>query len=107
MMGGNGGGWGQSQGDAPTRLSAQERLDLARRLQGARRLQELAAMCGRLTQIALQVQRTKVQHPPDEITSITVTRDVGASAPVCVLGTVQPVPGASSSARIRQTCTSA
>ena len=81
MMGDDEGGWGQSSGDNPTRLSAQERLDLARRLQGARRLQELAAMCGRLMQIALQVQRTKVQHPPDEITSITVGRDIGHVLP--------------------------
>jgi len=81
MMGGNGGGWGQGQGDAPTRLSAQERLDLAQRVQRSRRLQELAAMCGRLTQIALQVQRTKVQHPPDEVASITVGRDIGHVLP--------------------------
>jgi uncharacterized protein with von Willebrand factor type A (vWA) domain len=35
------------------------------------KLQQIAAVCGRFTRIALQQQKTRVKHPPDEITSIT------------------------------------
>ena len=35
------------------------------------KLRQIAAVCGRFTRIALQQQKNRVKHPPDEITSIT------------------------------------
>jgi hypothetical protein len=57
-------------------LTTKEKIALAAKVGRSRRLKEVAALCGRFTRIALQVQRTKVKHPPDEITSITTGSDL-------------------------------
>ena len=40
------------------------------------KLRQIAAVCGRFTRIALQRQKTRVKHPPDEITSITTGSEI-------------------------------
>jgi uncharacterized protein with von Willebrand factor type A (vWA) domain len=52
-------------------LSTKEKLVIAQQVGHSPKLQQLAAVCGRFTRIALQQQKTRVKHPPDEITSIT------------------------------------
>lgn len=57
-------------GGAGRDLTTTEKLDLARRVGQSQRLKQLALLCGRFVRIALDVQRTRVRHPPDELTSI-------------------------------------
>ncbi|MGH6628347.1 MAG: hypothetical protein ACREB3_01290, partial [Burkholderiales bacterium] len=52
-------------------LSTKEKLAIAQQVGRSPKLQQIAAVCGRFTRIALQQQKTRVKHPPDEITSIT------------------------------------
>ena len=62
-------------------LGTREKIALAGELGRSRRLREIAALCGRMQRIALRVQRTKVQHPPDEVASITVGNDLAHLLP--------------------------
>ncbi|MCG3143129.1 MAG: Protein ViaA [Gammaproteobacteria bacterium] len=52
-------------------LSTKEKIAIAQKVGRSPKLQQIAAVCGRFTRIALQQQKTRVKHPPDEITSIT------------------------------------
>ena len=51
-------------------LSTKEKIAIAQQVGRSPKLQQIAAVCGRFTRIALQQQKTRVKHPPDEITSI-------------------------------------
>lgn len=62
-------------------LTTKEKLVIARQVNKSPKLQTLAAICGRFTRIALQQQRTRVQHPPDEITSITTGNQIARLLP--------------------------
>src|SRR5262249_39030154 len=57
-------------------LSTKEKLVLSPPGGRSAKLQQIAAVCGRFTRIALQQQKTRVKHPPDEITSITAGSDI-------------------------------
>lgn len=72
---------GRSSGDNPMMISPKEKLELARRVGQSSRLKQIAAACGRLSRIALQVQRNRVQHPPDEVTSITFGQELSRLLP--------------------------
>lgn len=76
-----GGGYGAGAGLGEGQMSISEKIALAQRVGQSRRLKQIAAVCGRFTRIALSVQYSKVQHPPDEITSITTGRDLGRILP--------------------------
>lgn len=57
-------------------LSTREKLVLARQVNKSPKLQILAVICGRFTRIALQQQRARVKHPPDEVTAITTGGEI-------------------------------
>jgi uncharacterized protein with von Willebrand factor type A (vWA) domain len=57
-------------------LSTKEKLVIAQQVGHSPKLQQIAAVCGRFTGIALQQQKTRVKHPPDEITSITTGSEI-------------------------------
>jgi uncharacterized protein with von Willebrand factor type A (vWA) domain len=57
-------------------LSTKEKLVIAQQVGHSPKLQQIAAACGRFTRIALQQQKTRVKHPPDEITSITTGSEI-------------------------------
>jgi uncharacterized protein with von Willebrand factor type A (vWA) domain len=57
-------------------LSTKEKLVIAQQVGHSPKLQQIAAVCGRYTRIALQQQKTRVKHPPDEITSITTGSEI-------------------------------
>jgi hypothetical protein len=57
-------------------LSTKEKLVIAQQVGHSPKLQQIAAVCGRFTRIALQQQKTRVKHPPDEITSITTGANI-------------------------------
>ena len=57
-------------------LSTKEKLVIAQQVGHSPKLQQIAAVCGRFTRIALQQQKTRVKHPPDEITSITTGSEI-------------------------------
>ena len=77
------GGYGPGHGSGPggQALTTKDKIALAQRVGQSRRLQQLAQLCGRFTRIALAVQRSKVAHPPDEVTSITVGHDLALVLP--------------------------
>jgi uncharacterized protein with von Willebrand factor type A (vWA) domain len=52
-------------------LSTKKKLAIAQKVGRSPKLQQIAAVCGRFTRIALQQQKTRVKHPPGEISSIT------------------------------------
>ena len=56
-------------------LGTKEKIDLARRVGQSQRLKQLALICGRFARIALDVQRSRVRHPPDEVTAISTGAD--------------------------------
>jgi uncharacterized protein with von Willebrand factor type A (vWA) domain len=57
-------------------LSTKDKLVIAQQVGKSPKLQQIAAVCGRFTRIALQQQKTRVKHPPDEITSITAGSEI-------------------------------
>lgn len=71
-FGGNGADYGTCSAGRGSRhtLSIKEKLAIAKSVNKSAKLQKIAAISGRFTRIALQQQKTKVKHPPDEITSI-------------------------------------
>ena len=77
---GGGYGVGAGPGAGPT-LSTREKIALAQQVTQNPKLQQIAALAGRLTRVALQVQSTRVSHPPDEITSITIGDDLAHVLP--------------------------
>jgi uncharacterized protein with von Willebrand factor type A (vWA) domain len=56
--------------------AAKQKLTLAQRVRNNEKLKQIAQICGRLTRIALSVQKSKVKHPPDEIASIHIGDDL-------------------------------
>jgi uncharacterized protein with von Willebrand factor type A (vWA) domain len=76
-----GGGYGPGAGLGDSQMTTREKIALAQRVGQSQRLKQIAAVCGRFTRIALSVQYSKVQHPPDEITSITTGRELGRILP--------------------------
>lgn len=80
--GGAGEGWGTYDGTASRdALSVKEKLTLAKRVGKSAKLQQIAAIAGRFKRIAWQQQRTKVEHPPDEITSVTLGNQLARVLP--------------------------
>jgi len=65
---------------APT-LNTQAKLALAQRVQHSHRLKQMAQLCGRMRRTAFDVQRSKVNHAPDEISSITRGADLAHLLP--------------------------
>jgi uncharacterized protein with von Willebrand factor type A (vWA) domain len=63
-------------GSGGRELATREKLALATQVGHSRRLQQIAAICGRFTRIALEVQKSRVHHPPTEIASIGMGRDL-------------------------------
>jgi uncharacterized protein with von Willebrand factor type A (vWA) domain len=57
-------------------LSTKEKLVIVQQVGRSPKLQQIAAVCGRFTRITLQQQKTRVNHPPDEITSITTGSEI-------------------------------
>ena len=57
-------------------LSTREKLVIAQQVGRSPKLRQIAAICGRFTRIALQQQKTRIKHPPDEITSITAGANI-------------------------------
>jgi uncharacterized protein with von Willebrand factor type A (vWA) domain len=76
-----GGGYGPGLGLENGALSTREKIALASQVGRSRRLKQVAALCGRLTRIALHVQATRVQYPPDEVTDIKYGSDIGHVLP--------------------------
>ena len=72
----------------PREMTAREKIELAMRVRCSPKLKLIAEMCGRFTRIAMSVQKTRVNHPPSEITSITVGNDLAHLLPseVALLG---------------------
>jgi uncharacterized protein with von Willebrand factor type A (vWA) domain len=76
-----GGGYGPGLGLENGALSTKEKIALASQVGRSRRLKQVAALCGRLTRIALHVQSTRVQYPPDEVADIKYGSDIGHVLP--------------------------
>lgn len=58
-----------------------DKIALAERVSRNPMLKQLAALTGRMQRIALEAQRVRVKHPPDEITSVTIGDDIGRVLP--------------------------
>jgi len=78
--GGYDAGVGAGSGAASS-MTVKEKLELAQRVRSNPKLLMIAKLCGRFTRIALQHNRAKVKHPPDEITSITIGAEIARLLP--------------------------
>ena len=76
-----GGGYGPGTGLENGTLTTKEKIALAREVGRSRRLKQVAALCGRLTRIALHVQATRVQFPPDEVADMKYGSDIAHVLP--------------------------
>ncbi|MCC6629302.1 MAG: hypothetical protein IT340_18095 [Chloroflexi bacterium] len=79
-----GGGYGVGAGSGGMGgppLSLKDKLALAQQVGQSPTLQQIAALAGRLVRIALQVQATRVVHPPDEVTTVTTGADLARVLP--------------------------
>jgi len=76
-----GSGYGPGMGLENGALSTREKIALASQVGRSHRLKQVAALCGRLTRIALHVQSTRVQYPPDEVADIKGGSDIGHVLP--------------------------
>ncbi len=76
-----GGGYGPRLGLENGALSTKEKIALAMEVGRSRRLKQVATLCGRLTRIALHVQSTRVQYPPDEVANIKYGSDISHVLP--------------------------
>ncbi len=70
------GGYSHEQGSPALRMNAKQKLELARRIKGNKKLARIAELAGKMINTALNKQRTKVVHPPDEIVGITTGADL-------------------------------
>jgi uncharacterized protein with von Willebrand factor type A (vWA) domain len=66
----------ENGGGGRNSFSTKEKLIIAQQISRSPKLQQIAAVCGRFTRIALQQQKPRVKHPPDEITSITTGNEI-------------------------------
>jgi len=66
----------ENGGGGRNSLSTKEKLVIARQVGRSPKLQQIAAVCGRFTRMALQQQKACVKHPPDEITSIATGNEI-------------------------------
>lgn len=69
------------EGDGQRELNAEEKFALAERVLHSPKLRAIAEMSGRFKRIALSVQKTKVDYPPSQITSITIGADLAHVLP--------------------------
>jgi uncharacterized protein with von Willebrand factor type A (vWA) domain len=75
--GGTGRGSGGNGG-----MTLKEKMSLAAKVGKSERLKQIAELTGRMTRIALATQKSKIKHPPDEITGVTIGKDLGKTLPV-------------------------
>jgi uncharacterized protein with von Willebrand factor type A (vWA) domain len=71
---GPGGGAGQV-------LTTRDKIAIAQRVAADPKLRQVAAMAGRLTRVAMQIQAARVEHPPDEVTSVALGDDLARVLP--------------------------
>ncbi len=78
-----GGGYSRNggEGNGQRELNAQEKFALAERVLRSSKLRVIAEMSGRFKRIALSVQKSKVDYPPSQITSITIGADLAHILP--------------------------
>ena len=70
------GGYSHEQGQREPRMSATQKLELAKKIKGNKKLARIAELAGKMVNTALQKQRNKVIHPPDEIVGVTQGSDL-------------------------------
>ncbi len=63
-------------------LTLKEKMELATTVGQSARLKQIAELTGRMTRIALQVQKSKITHPPDEVVGIAIGDDLAKMLPV-------------------------
>ncbi len=62
-------------------LTLKERVKLATTVSKSAKLKQVAELCGRLTRIALECQKVRVLHPPDEVVGIAIGDDLSKLLP--------------------------
>jgi uncharacterized protein with von Willebrand factor type A (vWA) domain len=75
------GGYSYEQSMPTQRMNTTEKMKLARQIKDTPKLAKIAELAGRMVNTALQKQKTKVIHPPDEIVGITQGDDLARVLP--------------------------
>ncbi len=68
--------FGLEQGSPTTIQRFEEKFALAQRVMGNRKLALIARLAGKMINTALDKQRTRVLHPPDEVVGVTTGSDL-------------------------------
>lgn len=71
-------------------MTTKEKIQLATSVGKSDKLKKIAELTGRMNRIALQVQKSKVKHPPDEIVGITLGKDLGKVLPIELVQLADP-----------------
>src|SRR5450755_698643 len=58
---------GPGTGTAPVAMTLKEKIGLAEKVGKTNILQQVAELCGRMTRIAMEVQKSKIKHPPTHL----------------------------------------
>lgn len=72
---------GPGTGTAPLSLSLSEKIDLAKKVGETAILQQVAELAGRMTRIAMEVQKTKIKHPPTHLVGVETGDNLGKVLP--------------------------
>jgi uncharacterized protein with von Willebrand factor type A (vWA) domain len=63
---------GPGTGTAPLAMTLKEKISLAQKVGQTNILQQVAELCGRMTRIAMEVQKSKIKHPPTHLVGVEV-----------------------------------
>lgn len=64
------GDMGAGTGTAPLAMTLKEKIGLAEKVGKTNILQQVAELCGRMTRIAMEVQKSKIKHPPTHLVGV-------------------------------------
>lgn len=84
-------GTSEEQMSGTRTMTVEDKLKLAERVKSSRKLKDLAALAGRFSRIALQKRAQTVKEIPQEVTDITIGRDVAKALPCELVLAANPV----------------
>ena len=73
---------GPGTGTAPLSLTLKEKINLAQKVGQTSILQQVAELCGRMTRIAMEVQKSKIKHPPTHLVGVELGDNMTKVLPV-------------------------
>lgn len=85
---------GPGTGTTPSAMTLKDKIDLAKKVGETPILQQVAELAGRMVRIAMEVQKSKIKHPPTHLVGVEVGDKLAKVLPseLAYLSTVQLTP---------------